>query len=253
MLEHALLAQQAVAAQGESIVGGIDDDGVVRLAGLFQGFENPPDLAVQMRDHSVVFRQLIADDGLGPRPGGQVLVAAALHHAVVEGKLRQEVGGQRRQVPVVHLPKRHRRHPRIVRRGEGHVGKEGLLPIVAAQELNHRIRKQLAGELLARALGGQLAVRAEVSDRHLGVVRHAAEHDGLSPLEGPQPGGLAVVPFAGAERHVAVLLQELGQELDAFEGRGIHVEPRLAAHQHRPAGHADGAAVAPEAVVGPEG
>ena len=50
VLKHALLAQQAVAAQRESVVGGIDDDGVVRLAGLFQGFENPPDLAVQVRD-----------------------------------------------------------------------------------------------------------------------------------------------------------------------------------------------------------
>ena len=44
VLEHALLAQQAVAAQGQSVVGGIDDDRVVRLAGLLQGLENPPDL-----------------------------------------------------------------------------------------------------------------------------------------------------------------------------------------------------------------
>ena len=97
VLEHALLAQQAVAAQGQAVVGGEDDQRVVRLAGLLQGRENPPDLLVHVRDQAVVFGQLIADHGLGARPGRQVLVAAALHHAVVEGQLRQEVRGQRGQ------------------------------------------------------------------------------------------------------------------------------------------------------------
>src|SRR5262245_53777860 len=46
VLEHALLAQQTVAAQGQSVVGGEDDDRVIRHAGFFERRENSPDLLV---------------------------------------------------------------------------------------------------------------------------------------------------------------------------------------------------------------
>ena len=186
---------------------------------LLQRREDPPDLLVQVRDQAVVLGQLVANHRLGPRPGGQVLVAAASHHAVVERQLRQEVRRQRRQVAVVRLAVARRRLPRIVRRGEGDVGEERLLAVVLLQELDGRVGEQLAGEFLARAFGGQLAVGAQIAHRDFGVVRHAAEHDGFAALERAQPGRLAVVPFAGGERDVAVLAEQFRQQLRALERR----------------------------------
>ena len=71
-------------------------------------------------------------------------------------------------------------------------------------------------------------------------------------LECPEPGILTVVPFAGGERLVALFTQHLRKEPGVFEGGGIDMEPGLPAHQHGPARHADGAAVAAEAVISPE-
>lgn len=166
--------------------------------------------------------------------------------------LREVVPGQRRQVPIVHLPIRQRRHPGIMRCREGDICEERFVAIVTSKEFDHGIREQLAGRLLARANLGQLAVGAKVPDRHLGVIRHAAEEDVLSLLEGPQPGRLTVVPLACAERDVAVLLKDLRQQPGILDRDGVHMEPGLAAHQHCPAGHADGAAIAPKTVIGPK-
>ena len=100
--------------------------------------------------------------------------------------------------------------------------------------------------------GGQLAVRAEVLDRDFGVVGHASEHHRLSPLKSPQPGLLAIVPFAGAKGHIAVFVEQLGHQFCAGERLGVHMEPGSPAHQHRPAGHANRAAVSAKDVIAPK-
>ena len=57
------------------------------------------------------------------------------------------------------------------------------------------------------------------------------------------------MPFAGAERGVAVFAEELAHEFLADERLGVHGEPRFAGVEHGAARHADGAAVAAEDVV----
>ena len=133
------VVRAAVTAQRETVVGGEDDDRVVPLAGFFQRRENPPDLLVHMRDQAVILGQLIADHHLGSRPGAQVLVATAAHHAVVEWKLRQKVHGQGRKVSIIHLTIFLRGLTRIVRRGESDVCEKRILPIVILYKLNRGV------------------------------------------------------------------------------------------------------------------
>src|SRR6188474_61409 len=100
-----------------------------------------------------------------------------------------------------------RGHARIVRRGEGDVGEEGLTVVVILQELDGGVGEQFTRELLADAFGAQLAVGTEVSHRYLTMVRHASKHNRLAALERAQPRRLPVVPLAGAERGVTVFAE----------------------------------------------
>lgn len=81
------------------------------------------------------------------------------------------------------------------------------------------------------------------------MVGHAAEHHALAVLEGAEPRGLAVVPFAGAEGGVAVLAEKFAHEFLASERLGVHGEPRFSGVEHGAARDADGTAVAAEDVV----
>ena len=95
---------------------------------------------------------------------------------------------------------------------------------------DHVAETRPLGAVVYAAGAGAFGRTPEIPDGDFGVVGHASEHDRLSPLKSSHPGLLAIVPLAGAEGHVAVLLQQLRQELDAFEGRRVHVEPYLATH-----------------------
>ena len=81
------------------------------------------------------------------------------------------------------------------------------------------------------------------------MVGHAPEHDRHPELKGAQPRWLSVMPFPRSERCVAVFPQKLGEQFGVGKPESIHMEPRFAAHQHRPAGDAHGAAVAAENVI----
>ena len=123
VFEYALFAEEAVAAEGEAVVGGVDDDRVVGEAAGFERGEEAADLGVEVLDHRVVFGELVADHRLGARPGAEVFVAAAAHGAVVEGELREEIFRERRAGGVVG-GEAGRRLARVVRGGEGDVAEK---------------------------------------------------------------------------------------------------------------------------------
>lgn len=101
MFEDALFAEEAVAAEREAVIGGVDDEGVVGEAAGFERGEEAADLGVEVLHHCVVFGELVADHRLGARPGTEIFVAAAAHGAVVEGELRKKVFRERRSGGVV--------------------------------------------------------------------------------------------------------------------------------------------------------
>jgi hypothetical protein len=123
---------------------------------------------------------------------------------------------------------------------------------VLIEEADRGVGEQFGGKLFADPFGGECAVGAKIAHGNFCVVRHPAEHDALALLKRAQPGGLAVVPFAGAERGVAVFAEEFAQEFLAGERLGVQGEPRLAGVEHGAARDADGAAVAAEDVVAAE-
>ena len=90
MLEDALLAEQAVAAECQAVIRGEDDDGVVRLAGLFECGENAADLFIEVCDQSIVLGELVTNHPLGARPCAEVFVTSPVHHAVIERELGED-------------------------------------------------------------------------------------------------------------------------------------------------------------------
>ena len=64
-----------MAAHGEPVVGGVDNVGVFSVGCSFQRFHDPANLLVEVSDKAVVFAELIADNLLGPWPGGEAFVA----------------------------------------------------------------------------------------------------------------------------------------------------------------------------------
>ena len=240
-----------MASEGETVVGGVDDDRVVGEAAGFEGGEEAADLGVEVFDHRVVFGELVADHRFGAGPGAEVFVATAGHGAVVKGELREKVFREGRAGGVVG-GKAGRGLARIVGSGVGDVAEERLRArgrVMLVDKLDGGVGEQLGGEAGAEARAGQFAVGGAVVERDLGVIGHAAEHHALAVLEGAEPGGLAVVPFAGAEGGVAVLAEEFAHEFLAGERLGVHGEPGFSGVEHGAARHADGAAVAAEDVV----
>ena len=137
-------------SDGQSMLGRVDDQRVVSVAGLFERGEYPADLFVHVGDQTVILRQLIANDFLRSRPSRQIFVTQH-QTSIIEWMLRHEVRGKRRSLVVVVLTVFPWRLTWVVRRGEGDVGKERSRAVVRRQELDDGIGEQLGGELLAGA------------------------------------------------------------------------------------------------------
>ena len=140
-----------MATHGEPVVGGVDDVGILSMRAVFHGLHDAADLFVEVGDQPVVLAELVTDDFLGAWPSGKPFVAP--HHclrAILERVQGEEVFGKGRAFVVVDLPVFLRRIARIMRRGEGDVEEERLLGIGGLDKVDRGVRKQLAGELLAR-------------------------------------------------------------------------------------------------------
>ncbi len=148
-----LLAEQAVAADGDPLIRRENDDRVVGHAELAERLQQAPDVMVQPGDGCVVLVQRPADLRLAPRPRGQQLVADG-HLAVVERVHRQVAGRQGDVVPVVEVEIALRRHARVVRVPERQVHEERpsvLLPGRLLQEGNRLVRDLRPGSPSVRS------------------------------------------------------------------------------------------------------
>lgn len=245
-----LFAEQSVAAEGEAVVGGINDDRIGGVGGLAQGVQNTADLMIEVFDQAVVFGELLADDLGWARPGGEVFVAQ--HQlAVIEGVLRQEVGWEGWEGAIGWKPVGFGGVPGVVGGGEGDVGEEGLGSLVGLDEVDGGIGEGGGGKGMGGGGFGEGVIGEQIADGGVSVVIHATEEDVATMLEGADEGGGAVVPFTGGEGDVAVLAEDFGEEGDLGEGV-IDAKPGAAAHEHGAAGNADGAAIAAEAIIGAE-
>ena len=153
MVEDALFAEEAVAAEGETVVGGVDDDGALGEATGFERGEDAADLGVEVLDHRVVFGELVADHLLGARPRAEVFVAASVHRAVVEGELREEIFRERRAGGVVG-GETGRGLARVVGGGEGDVTEERFrvgLGRLFFEEADRGVGEHRSGETGAHA------------------------------------------------------------------------------------------------------
>ena len=65
---------------GESVVGGVDQVGVVGVRAVFHSFHDAANLFVEVGDQAVVFAELVTDDFLGAWPGGEPSIAS--HHGL---------------------------------------------------------------------------------------------------------------------------------------------------------------------------
>ena len=78
MVVQVLLAEEAVAADGQPVVAAEDDEGVVVAAARPQRVEGAADLGVQEGDGGVVVGQVLPDDLRRARPGSEAFVTASL-------------------------------------------------------------------------------------------------------------------------------------------------------------------------------
>ena len=92
-----------MAADGESVVGRVDDQRTVLQAQATHRLQQAPDMAVERRDDGVVFMQVPADVGFAARERRQALVVHA-QIAVVERVQRKEVARQRQLGLVIAFP-----------------------------------------------------------------------------------------------------------------------------------------------------
>jgi hypothetical protein len=134
VLVEILLAEQAVAAQGQPLVGGEEHDRVGEPALPLEGGEHAAQLRIHALDERVVVGQLLGDRLLSQRPGQELLVADG-EVAVVEGMLGKEVGRRGRLVAVVPPADLGQRLPRVVRRRERAPREERLV----AEALHERL------------------------------------------------------------------------------------------------------------------
>ena len=137
MVVEILFAHEAVLADAEAVIGGIDDDGVVAQAAGVEGLEDASDLHIHVGDHGVIVGDVALDFGFGSRVGGEEFVAD-MADAGIEGVFGQEVGWQDDGGGIVHGVVGWGRGARIVGRGEGDVGEEGIIVRRArVQEVDH--------------------------------------------------------------------------------------------------------------------
>ena len=93
MIVKVLLAEQTVMADGQTMIGGEKNVGVVSQRRFVECVENAADLRVHVRDDRVVFLPMHFDGMFRPREGAQFLVAESptATNSVLEGILRLEV------------------------------------------------------------------------------------------------------------------------------------------------------------------
>ena len=132
MLVHVLLADEAVAADGQAVVGSEDDERVVALARVVERFEDAADLLVEMRDDGVVAGEFLPHVVFGARKWQQQLVATT-QIAMVEGMLWAKVRGQGQLGRVVFLLVSGRPNSRVVRGGEIDVNEKRLVAFLLDQ------------------------------------------------------------------------------------------------------------------------
>ena len=84
MVVTVLFAEQTVLPDGESVVGGEDDERIFRQTRSFQGVQHLADLRVEVRDGSIVFAYVPANFAGVARRRHELFVAHTVI-AVVEG------------------------------------------------------------------------------------------------------------------------------------------------------------------------
>ena len=227
MFVEVLLAEQPMAADRQAVVARERDDRVVELAEFFELFKNSPDVVIDGRDAGVVVVQMLANDGVGARPRGELLVAD-LQRADVERVMRQQVRRQRNFFAVVEL------HPfiggdaRVVWAFEFQAHQQRLLAIpFFLHELDRMIRH---GSPVVVA--GALAL----------VVELLRKFERLVIL------GRHVAPFRFLIRHIARFAKNVTDRAFAFfrlvaieRHAAEHLMPRRVAHGRRGRAHAVGA------------
>ena len=123
MFVEVLFADESVAAAGDAGVGGEHDDGVFCSGGSVERVEHAADEQVEVGNVAVVVGEHRADVDRSARPREKLLVADG-HLAVVEGMLREEIGGKRDLFGIVADGIVVRHDVGIVRAIEGEVGEE---------------------------------------------------------------------------------------------------------------------------------
>ena len=126
MFVEVLLAEQAVAAERETLVGSEEHDRVGEPALLLEREEYTADPVIHPLDERVVVGQFLRDHILRERPWQESFVADR-KRAVVERMLGQEVLRGRRLTAVVPAAKLLQRLPGVVRRSERAPGKKRLV------------------------------------------------------------------------------------------------------------------------------
>jgi len=117
----------AVTADGQTVVRGEDDDGVLELAEVLERPEQPAEVTVQTGDHAVVLVQVPADRLPGARPRFKAFVPDG-ELAVVEGMVGQVVLRKRNVLAAVHVQVFLRRDTQVVRLRDAQVHEERLVP-----------------------------------------------------------------------------------------------------------------------------
>ena len=217
-------------AEREAVVAREDDDGVLPLAGFFEGGEDPADVVVQSGHAGVVISGLLPGVFFRTWPRSEALVSHR-HLPVVPRVLRQEGRRERDARGVIHRVEAGFGRARVVRDGRGEVGVERSAIFAAGMLLQEGNRPVGEPQARVRAVGGGVGGR-------LGVVEDAR-------LEGLEPLGEGIASLAHMPGAIAGGGQHAGQEGLRLRGSGAGVLrardalPGPAGQHHRAAGRAD--------------
>ena len=122
-LVEVLLTEEAVLAERKAVVAGKDDDGVLPLAGLLEGGEDPADVVVHSGHAGVVVGRLLPGVFFRAWPRSEAFVSHR-HLAVVPRVLRQEGRRECDAGGVIHRVETRFGRARVVRDGRGEIGVE---------------------------------------------------------------------------------------------------------------------------------
>ena len=170
-----------MAADGQAMITGEDEDGVIVLAAGLESVQDSANLLIQKSDTGIIIGQMAANEFRRARPGGELFVADC-HLAVVEWVPRQEIQRKRRGRAFVEIMVSSGRDPRIVWTVEGDVTKERPLTRLAAEKSDGAVGEYFDSMLAGEAFVSQCA-SSNILDRQFVRVAHAAKEDGLPFLE----------------------------------------------------------------------